>query len=220
MFRRKKRSSLKVFRFPTSAHKSLLVVAMTRTLILHGRFAADPVDLPFLQRPQQLGLKAGVHLADFVQQDGAPVLRPRTCRSRRSDRAGEGAASHGQTVPIPKGASGIAAQFSATNGPSRPAGGAGGCDAQGSPCRCRLAPVSSTDASAGATCSARRRPSPASPGRARSSRAVSPADAPPASRRSGRGRAAAAGSRARRPGWPRTAAVGICVDAAGHHRNG
>ena len=35
--------------------------------------APDPVDFLFLQHPQQLGLQDGRHLADFIQQQGAPM---------------------------------------------------------------------------------------------------------------------------------------------------
>ena len=35
--------------------------------------AADPIDLAFLDRPQQFGLKADVHLADLVEQQRAAV---------------------------------------------------------------------------------------------------------------------------------------------------
>ena len=35
--------------------------------------AADPVDLPLLYGAQQLGLETDIHLADFVQQQGAAV---------------------------------------------------------------------------------------------------------------------------------------------------
>jgi hypothetical protein len=40
---------------------------------LTGLVAADAVDLALLDGAQQLGLQAGVHLADFVQQQGAAV---------------------------------------------------------------------------------------------------------------------------------------------------
>ena len=40
---------------------------------LYRRCAAEPVDLPLLQRAQQLGLQADVHLADLVQQQRAAV---------------------------------------------------------------------------------------------------------------------------------------------------
>ena len=40
---------------------------------LHRLGAADPVDLALLDGAQQLGLQAAVHLADFVEQQGAAV---------------------------------------------------------------------------------------------------------------------------------------------------
>ena len=57
---------------------------------LHRLAAADAVDLAFLQGAQQLGLKAAVHLGDFVEQQGAAVGLLELADAPRH-RAGEGA---------------------------------------------------------------------------------------------------------------------------------
>ena len=55
-----------------------------------GLGAADPVDLALLNGPQQLGLQAGVHLRDFVQQQGAAIGLLELADAA-GQRAGEGA---------------------------------------------------------------------------------------------------------------------------------
>jgi len=52
--------------------QSWLVVAIMRTLMGMGT-ARLPVNLIFLEHPQQFGLKMRVHFTDFVQQQGAVV---------------------------------------------------------------------------------------------------------------------------------------------------
>jgi hypothetical protein len=49
---------------------------------------AQPVDLPLLERPQQLRLQVGVHLADLVEQQRSAVGRLEFSHAAR-DRAGE-----------------------------------------------------------------------------------------------------------------------------------
>ena len=56
-----------------SFFKWRLVVAMTRTSTRDGLAAADPLELTFLEHPQQFGLRFKRHFADFVQQQGSAV---------------------------------------------------------------------------------------------------------------------------------------------------
>src|SRR3546814_1289307 len=55
---------------------------------------ADAVDLAFLDRAQQFGLQAGVHLADLVEQQGAAVGLPEFAAAPGSRRTAERSAGH------------------------------------------------------------------------------------------------------------------------------
>ena len=88
-FRRKYRSSRKVPR-RTSAEQVAVGGGQDAHVHLDRRCAAQPVDLALLQRAQQLGLQAHVHLADLVQQQGAAAGGLEFADAARQG-AGEGA---------------------------------------------------------------------------------------------------------------------------------
>jgi len=52
--------------------------------------AADPLDLPFLQHPQQRHLRFGGQVGDFIKQNGAALRRLETAEPPLQ-RAGKGA---------------------------------------------------------------------------------------------------------------------------------
>ena len=66
------------------------MAATTRTSMRVGR-AAEPLDLPFLEHPQQLGLQLQRQLADLVEEDG-PAVGQLEAAGLRGERAGERAA--------------------------------------------------------------------------------------------------------------------------------
>ena len=62
-----------IARLRTSAARSRLVAAMTRTSTRRYVDAADRLDLPSLQRAEKLRLQLERQLADLVEEDGAAV---------------------------------------------------------------------------------------------------------------------------------------------------
>ena len=103
---------------------------------LYRRGAAQPVDLPLLQRAQQLGLQAHVHLADLVQQQGAAVGGLEFADAARHG-AGEGALLVAEQFRFQQ----VFGDGGAVQRDERAGGAAGAAvddGAPGPPCRCRI----------------------------------------------------------------------------------
>ena len=75
------------------------------------------MEFALLQNAQQLGLRGGVQIADFIEEDRAAVGQFELA-SARGDGAGERALLVAEQLAFESARTGIAAQFTLTNGPA------------------------------------------------------------------------------------------------------